>query len=62
MTRNVGWLWVGYVGRSLGYLALIVVFTRALGTAGFGLLSVFLAVTLGVSLVAGSWPFLAVPV
>jgi O-antigen/teichoic acid export membrane protein len=62
LTRNVGWLWVGYAGRSLGYLLLIVVFTRALGTDGFGLLSLFFAVTLGISQVAGSWPFLAVPV
>lgn len=62
LTQNVGWLWVGYVGRSLGYFLLIVVLTRELGTAGFGVLSLFLALTLGVSLVAGSWPFLAVPV
>jgi O-antigen/teichoic acid export membrane protein len=62
LTRNVGWLWVGYVGRSLGYFVLIVILTRELGTAGFGVLSLFLAVTLGVSQVAGSWPFLAVPV
>lgn len=62
LTRNVGWLWAGYVGRAGGYFLLIVVFTRALGTAGFGVVSLFLAVTLGVSLVAGSWPFLAVPV
>lgn len=62
LTRNVGWLWVGYAGRSLGYFVLIVILTRALGTAGFGVLSLFLAVTLGISQVAGSWPFLAVPV
>lgn len=60
--RDVGWLWAGYIGRSLAYFGLIVVFTRALGTDGFGELSLFLAVTLGVSQVAGSWPFLAVPV
>jgi O-antigen/teichoic acid export membrane protein len=62
LTRNVGWLWIGYGGRSLGYFLLIVVLTRELGPAGFGVLSLFLAMTLGVSLVAGSWPFLAVPV
>jgi O-antigen/teichoic acid export membrane protein len=62
LTRNIGWLWVGYVGRSLGYFLLIVVLTRGLGAAGFGVLSLFLAVTLGISQVAGSWPFLAVPV
>lgn len=60
--RDVGWLWLGYLGRSLAYFGLIVVFTRELGTDGFGQLSLFLAVTLGVSLVAGSWPFMAVPV
>lgn len=60
--RDVGWLWAGYVGRAVVYLGLVVVLTRALGTAGFGALSLFLAVTLGVSQVAGSWPFLAVPV
>jgi O-antigen/teichoic acid export membrane protein len=60
--RDVGWLWVGYIGRSMAYFGLIVLFTRELGTDGFGQLSLFLAVTLGVSQVAGSWPFLAVPV
>ena len=60
--RDVGWLWAGYAGRALVYLGLVVVLTRALGAAGFGQLSLFLAVTLGVSQVAGSWPFLAVPV
>jgi O-antigen/teichoic acid export membrane protein len=60
--RDVGWLWAGYIGRSLAYFGLIVLFTRELGTEGFGQLSLFLAVTLGVSQVAGSWPFLAVPV
>jgi O-antigen/teichoic acid export membrane protein len=62
LTRNVGWLWAGYIGRSIGYFALIVVLTHELGTAGFGVLSLFLAVALGVSQVGGSWPFLAVPV
>jgi O-antigen/teichoic acid export membrane protein len=62
LTRNIGWLWVGYGGRSLGYFLLIVILSRALGTAGFGVLSLFLAVAIGVSQVAGSWPFLAIPV
>ena len=62
LSRDVVWLWIGYLGRSIGYFGLIVVFTRALGVDGFGVLSLFLAVTLGVSQVAGSWPFLAVPV
>lgn len=60
--KDVAWLWAGYVGRAVAYFGLIVVFTRELGPAGFGSLSLFLAVTLGVSQVAGSWPFLAVPV
>lgn len=60
--RDVGWLWAGYAGRALVYLGLVLVLTRALGASGFGALSLFLAVTLGVSQVAGSWPFLAVPV
>ena len=62
LSRDVGWLWAGYFGRAAGYFGLILVFTRALGADGFGTLSLFLAVTLGVSQVAGSWPFLAVPV
>lgn len=59
---DVGWLWSGYVGRALVYLGLTVVLTRGLGSDEFGQLSLFLAVTLGVSQVAGTWPFLAVPV
>ncbi|MGE5407498.1 MAG: polysaccharide biosynthesis C-terminal domain-containing protein [Syntrophothermus sp.] len=62
LTRSLGWLWVGYLARALAYFGLILVFTRSLGAAGFGVLSLFLAVTLGVSQLAGSWPFLAVPV
>jgi O-antigen/teichoic acid export membrane protein len=62
LSRDVGWLWAGYVGRSAAYFGLIVVLTHALGSSGFGSLAIFLAVTLGVSQVAGSWPFLAVPV
>jgi O-antigen/teichoic acid export membrane protein len=38
------------------------VLTKVLGASGFGHLSLFLAITLGVSQLAGSWPFLAVPV
>ena len=60
--RDIGWLWSGYVGRSIAYLGLAVVLTRALGPSRFGELSLFLAMTLGVSQVAGSWPFLAIPV
>ena len=62
LRRSLGWLWVGYLARSLAYFGLILIFTRTLGAAGFGVLSLFLAVTLGVSQLAGSWPFLAVPV
>lgn len=59
---DVGWLWTGYVARSLSYLGLTAVLARSLGPSGYGELSLFLALTLGVSQVAGSWPFLAVPV
>lgn len=59
---DVGWLWAGYIARSLSYLALTAVLARGLGPSGYGELSLFLALTLGVSQVAGSWPFLAVPV
>jgi O-antigen/teichoic acid export membrane protein len=62
LAADVGWLWVGYVGRSLAYLGLVVVLTTNLGPSGFGRLSLFLAVTLGVAQLAGGWPFLAVPV
>ena len=62
LSKNVAWLYAGYLGRAAAYFGLIVVFTRELGPEGFGSLSLFLAVTLGVSQVAGSWPFLAVPV
>ena len=62
LAADVGWLWAGYVGRSLAYLGLVVVLTTGLGPSGFGRLSLFLAVTLGVAQLAGSWPFLAVPV
>ena len=59
---DIGWLWTGYIARSISYLALIAVLARALGPDGYGELSLFLALTLGVSQIAGSWPFLAVPV
>jgi O-antigen/teichoic acid export membrane protein len=59
---DVGWLWAGYVGRAFVYLGLTIVLTRGLGSEEFGQLSLFLAITLGVSQVAGTWPFLAVPV
>lgn len=62
LVHDVAWLWTGYVGRSLAYLGLVIVLSKQLGPAGFGELSLFLAVTLGVSQLAGSWPFLAVPV
>jgi len=62
LRADVGWLWSGYVGRTVAYLGLIVVLTRALGPTAFGEFSLFLALTLGVSQIAGSLPFLAVPV
>lgn len=62
LQKDVAWLWGGYFGRSAGYLAFTVVLTRSLGPSKFGELSLFLALTFGISQVAGSWPFLAVPV
>ncbi|HWO16487.1 MAG TPA: oligosaccharide flippase family protein [Solirubrobacterales bacterium] len=62
LVADVSWLWAGYAGRSLAYLGVTVVLTRSLGPAGFGELSLFMALGLGVAALAGSWPFLAIPV
>jgi O-antigen/teichoic acid export membrane protein len=62
LRAEMGWLWAGYVARSLAYLGLTVALTRTLGASRFGELALFLALALGVAQVAGSWPFLAVPV
>ena len=60
--RSYGWLVLGYGGRTVAYLLLTVILATALDPAGFGQLSVFLAVAAGVAAVAGAWPFFAVPV
>lgn len=62
LVADVAWLWVGYVGRSVAYLGLVFVMTRSLGADEYGRLSLFLAIALGVSQLAGGWPFLAIPV
>lgn len=62
LRADISWLWAGYAARSAAYLGLVVVLTNSLGPEGFGALSLFLALTLAVSQIAGSWPFLAVPV
>jgi O-antigen/teichoic acid export membrane protein len=62
LLADVSWLWAGYVGRSLAFLGVTVLLTRSLGPHGFGELSLFMAFGLGVASLAGSWPFLAVPI
>lgn len=62
LAADVSWLWAGYVGRSLAYLGVTVVLTHSLGPDGFGELSLFMAFGLGVASLAGSWPFLAIPI
>jgi O-antigen/teichoic acid export membrane protein len=59
---DIAWLWAGYVGRSISYLGMTVVLSRSLGAADFGQLSLFLAFGLGISYLAGSWPFLSIPI
>jgi O-antigen/teichoic acid export membrane protein len=62
LVADVSWLWAGYAGRSLAYLGVTILLTRSLGPHGFGELSLFIAFGLGVASLAGSWPFLAVPI
>lgn len=62
LLADVSWLWAGYAGRSLAYLAATILLTRSLGPHGFGELSLFMAFGLGVASLAGSWPFLAIPI
>jgi O-antigen/teichoic acid export membrane protein len=62
LVADVSWLWAGYAGRSLAYLGVTILLTRSLGPHGFGELSLFMAFGLGVASLAGSWPFLAVPI
>jgi len=60
--RDAGWLATGYLGRSFAYLAVALLLARVLGPTDYGRLSVFIAVSMTISYLAGSWPFLAVPV
>jgi O-antigen/teichoic acid export membrane protein len=62
LIKDLSWLSSGYLGRSLAYLLLTAVLARALDPAGYGQLSLFLALSAGIAYLAGSWPFLAVPV
>lgn len=62
LRRDLIWLWLGYLGRSLAYLGMVYILTDLLGPSGYGELALFLGLTLGVSQIAGSWPFLSVPV
>jgi len=62
LLADVSWLWAGYAGRSLAYLAVTILLTHSLGPHGFGELSLFMAFGLGVASLAGSWPFLAIPI
>lgn len=62
LIADVSWLWAGYAGRSLAYLGVTILLTRSLGPQGFGELSLFMAFGLGVASLAGSWPFLAIPI
>jgi len=61
VTGDFGWLAGGYAVRSLAYLASAALLARALGPAGFGRLSLFMALAAAVGYLAGAWPFLALP-
>jgi O-antigen/teichoic acid export membrane protein len=61
-TADLSWLSGGYVVRSLAYLGIAAVLARALGPAGYGQVALFMALAAAVGYLAGSWPFLAVPV
>lgn len=62
VARGFAWLVAGYAGRSLAYLGITVLLARALGPEGYGKVVLFIALTGAIALVAGSWPFLSVPV
>lgn len=59
--RGFSWLVAGYAGRTLAFVALTVILTHSLEPAAFGRLSIFLALAAGIGALAGSWPFLSVP-
>lgn len=62
LRSDLVWLWFGYVGRAATFFGITVVLGRALGTQGYGELAIFLGMTMGVSQLTGSWPFLSMPV
>lgn len=61
-TADISWLSGGYLVRSLAYLGIAAVLARALGPVGYGQVALFMALAAAVGYLAGSWPFLAVPV
>src|SRR4051794_25410177 len=61
-TADVSWLSAGYLVRSLAYLGTAAFLARALGPASFGHLSLFMALAAAIGYLAGSWPFVALPV
>ena len=61
VASGFSWLALGYLGRTLAYLSLTTILARSLDPGAFGRLSVFLAVGAGIAALAGSWPFLSVP-
>ncbi len=54
-------LGIGYLIWSAGSLLLAVVLARQLGTAGYGEVSIFLAISWGSFYLAASWIVLTVP-
>jgi len=62
LLRDLTWLWSGYVLRSVAYLGVVALLGRLLGPSGYGSVSLFIAVATGIGYVAGSWPFLSLPV
>lgn len=61
-TADVSWLSAGYLVRSLAYLGTAAFLARALGPAGFGHVSLFMALAAAIGYLAGSWPFVTLPV
>ena len=60
--RGAAWLAAGYLARTAAYVVLTIVAARVLGADDYGRLSLFLALATGVAYLAGSWPFLALPI
>jgi O-antigen/teichoic acid export membrane protein len=60
--RRMSWLTAGYAARSLASVLLATMLARSLGPAAYGELSLFIAFAAGIAVLAGAWPFLAVPI